>query len=97
MQAIDAIGVAIDMKERYTGKIIHFNDKGYGFIESKGLMIEEEFVPVFAHVTCIQKGFPREFSKGQYVRFNVVRSEKGLNALSIEPYDPYQEDDDGED
>lgn len=52
-------------------------DKGYGFITSEG-------VDVFVHHSNIEMDGFRKLSEGQAVRFEVVESEKGLSARSVE-------------
>jgi len=60
------------------GIVKWFNDiKGYGFIE------KEEGGSVFVHFTSIKGGGFRTLSEGQAVEFEVVRSERGLEARNV--------------
>lgn len=61
-----------------TGKVKWFNaEKGYGFITT------EEGNDVFAHYTKINKNGFKTLEEGQEVEFEVVESEKGLQAENI--------------
>lgn len=61
------------------GTVKWFNaEKGFGFITT------EEGTDVFAHFSQIQKEGFKTLEEGQSVRFDVVDSEKGLQAEKIE-------------
>ncbi|EGS29921.1 MAG: cold-shock protein [Peptoniphilus sp. oral taxon 375] len=61
------------------GTVKWFNaEKGFGFITT------EEGTDVFAHFSQIQKEGFKTLEEGQSVRFDVVDSEKGLQAENIE-------------
>lgn len=60
------------------GTVKWFNaEKGYGFITT------EEGEDVFAHFSQIQKEGFKTLEEGQEVTFDVVESEKGLQAENI--------------
>ncbi|NLN15144.1 MAG: cold shock domain-containing protein [Tissierellia bacterium] len=60
------------------GTVKWFNaEKGYGFITT------EEGNDVFAHYTKINKNGFKTLEEGQEVEFEVVESEKGLQAENI--------------
>jgi CspA family cold shock protein len=64
----------------YIGTVQWFRDNlGYGFIESKDFP-----KPIFAHYSRIMtdENF-KTLSKGQFVTFQVVETEKGLMATNI--------------
>lgn len=62
------------------GKVKWFNDqKGFGFITQEG------GPDVFVHYTAITgEGF-RTLAEGQEVSFEVVESQKGLQAANVQP------------
>ena len=61
------------------GTVKWFNaEKGFGFITT------EEGTDVFAHFSQIQKEGFKTLEEGQNVSFDVVESEKGLQAENIE-------------
>jgi len=92
MQSQDTENVAIDMKARIVGTVVHSDDqRGYSFIETTALfnpLFPEDPVSVFGHRSKIDPEYPNYFSRGQFVEFNVVRGDKGLNAVGIQPFDP---------
>ena len=92
---MDTSQVRINMKKRYNGTVIHSNDRdGYGFINTSDIFnpdFPEEPVTVFGHHSKIERDFPKYFSIGQFVSFNVARGEKGLNAVAIQPFDPLED------
>ncbi len=60
------------------GKVKWFHpEKGYGFIE------DEEGRDVFAHYSYIQEEGFRQLDQGDIVTFDVVESEKGIQARNI--------------
>lgn len=60
------------------GKVKWFHpEKGYGFIE------DEEGRDVFAHYSYIQEEGFRQLDQGDFVTFDVVESEKGIQARNI--------------
>ena len=61
------------------GTVKWFNaEKGFGFITT------DEGTDVFAHFSQIQKEGFKTLEEGQRVRFEVVESDKGLQAENIE-------------
>lgn len=63
-----------DMK----GKVKWFNnDKGFGFIEYK------EGEDIFVHYSSILSGGYKTLVEGQYVEFELVRTDKGLQAKNV--------------
>ncbi len=75
------------------GIVKWFNDaKGYGFIENRGKMLEktkpldktpDKGKDVFVHYTAIQaKGF-KALRGEQRVRFELVETDKGLQATNV--------------
>ncbi len=61
------------------GTVKWFNaEKGFGFITT------DEGTDVFAHFSQIQKEGFKTLEEGQNVSFDVVESEKGLQAENIE-------------
>ena len=63
-----------DMK----GKVKWFNnDKGFGFIEYK------EGEDIFVHYSSILSSGYKTLVEGQYVEFELVRTDKGLQAKNV--------------
>jgi CspA family cold shock protein len=63
---------------KVTGKVKWFNDsKGFGFIE------QENGQDVFVHFSAIQGEGYKSLSEGQEVEFEVMESEKGLQARNV--------------
>ena len=64
------------MSERIQGVVKWFNfEKGYGFIE------REDGPDVFVHRSAIQEA--DKFQEGDRVEFEIVESEKGLQASNV--------------
>ena len=60
------------------GKIKWFNnEKGYGFIEY------EENKDIFVHYSSIMIEGYKTLSEGQYVEFELVQTDKGLQAKNV--------------
>ena len=60
------------------GKVKWFsNDKGYGFIEYKN---SED---IFVHYSSILSQGYRTLVEGQYVEFEIVQTDKGLQAKNV--------------
>lgn len=61
------------------GKVKWFNnEKGYGFIETS-----ESCEDIFVHYsTILSEGF-KTLVEGQYVEFELVRTDKGLQAKNV--------------
>ena len=60
------------------GRVKWFNnEKGYGFIEYK------ENEDVFIHYSTIQTDGYKTLTEGQYVEFELVRTDKGLQAKNV--------------
>ena len=55
------------------------NEKGYGFIN--GYSNED----IFVHYTSININGYRTLSEGQTVEFNLIKTEKGLQAIDVKP------------
>ncbi len=53
------------------------NEKGYGFINGS---LEED---VFVHYTSIKQDGYKTLSEGQTVEFNLIKTEKGLQATDV--------------
>lgn len=61
------------------GKVRWFNnDKGYGFID----YIEGE--DIFVHYTNIKQNGFKTLVEGQSVRFDLIETDKGLQAINVE-------------
>ncbi len=61
-----------------TGVIKWFNnEKGYGFIEGSG---NED---IFVHYTAIKQDGYKSLSEGQLVEYELVQTEKGLQAINV--------------
>lgn len=59
------------------GKVKWFNnDKGYGFIENEG-------EDIFVHYSAILSDGYKTLVEGQYVDFELVRTDKGLQAKKV--------------
>lgn len=75
----DLIGGRCEMR----GKVKWFNnDKGYGFIEYKN---GED---IFVHYSTILTDGYKTLVEGQYVKFELVRTDKGLQAKNVVEIDP---------
>ena len=60
------------------GKVKWFNnEKGYGFIESENLS------DIFVHYSSILSEGYKTLVEGQYVKFDLVRTDKGLQAKNV--------------
>ena len=53
------------------------NEKGYGFINGS---VDED---IFVHYTAIKQEGYKTLSEGQTVEFDLVRTEKGLQATNV--------------
>lgn len=53
------------------------NDKGYGFIE----YVEGE--DIFVHYSAIKQSGYKTLNEGQLVEFDLIRTEKGLQAVNV--------------
>ena len=53
------------------------NEKGYGFIEN------EDGEDVFVHYTAIKSTGYKTLTEGQLVEFDVIETEKGLQAVNV--------------
>ena len=61
-----------------TGRVRWFNnDKGYGFIGFK------ENEDIFVHYSAILSEGYKTLVEGQYVKFDLVRTDKGLQAKNV--------------
>lgn len=61
------------------GKVKWFNnEKGYGFID----YVEGE--DIFVHYSNIKQDGFKTLSEGQLVKFDLVRTDKGLQAINVE-------------
>lgn len=72
------LGVPIKEEEdpNHEGKVTFFNgEKGYGFI--KDLLNQESY---FVHVN----GLKEPIDEGDKVKFELIRGEKGMNAVNVE-------------
>ena len=60
------------------GKVKWFNnEKGYGFIT------KENYDDIFVHYSAIQDEGFKTLVEGQYVEFELVRTDKGLQAKNV--------------
>ena len=65
-----------------TGRVKWFNnEKGYGFIE----YTENE--DIFVHYSTIKQEGYRTLSEGQIIKFQLIETPKGLQALNVEVID----------
>ena len=55
------------------------NEKGYGFINGS---VDED---IFVHYTAIKQDGYRTLSEGQTVEFNLIHTDKGLQAVDVKP------------
>ena len=55
------------------------NEKGYGFINAS---VDED---IFVHYTAIKIDGYKTLSEGQNVEFNLIKTEKGLQAIDVTP------------
>ena len=53
------------------------NDKGYGFIE----YVDGE--DIFVHYSAIKKDGYKTLNEGQLVEFDLIRTDKGLQAINV--------------
>lgn len=53
------------------------NEKGYGFINGS---VDED---IFVHYTAIKQEGYKTLSEGQTVEFDLIRTEKGLQATNV--------------
>ncbi len=61
-----------------TGKVKWFNnEKGYGFI------LKEDYEDIFVHYTAISDQGFKTLEEGQEVKFELVQSNKGLQASNV--------------
>jgi len=61
-----------------TGTVKWFNnDKGYGFIQYK------EDNDIFVHYSMIQEDGYKSLSEGDIVQFDLIETEKGLQAIKV--------------
>ena len=62
-----------------TGTVKWFNnDKGYGFIQYK------EDNDIFVHYSMIQEEGYKSLSEGDIVQFDLIETEKGLQAVKVQ-------------
>ena len=62
-----------------TGRVKWFNnEKGYGFIEYTA---DED---IFVHYSAINQEGYKSLSEGQLVRFQLIETPKGMQALDVE-------------
>lgn len=55
------------------------NEKGYGFINGS---VDED---IFVHYTAIKLDGYKTLSEGQTVEFNLIKTDKGLQAIDVKP------------
>ena len=61
-----------------TGKVKWFNnEKGYGFI------VNENYDDIFVHYSAIKINGYKSLSEGEVVEFDLVKSDKGLQATNV--------------
>lgn len=60
------------------------NAKGFGFIEQVG---KED---IFIHYSKIEKDGYKTLEEGQLVEFDLIKTEKGYQAVNIKPIDELQ-------
>lgn len=53
------------------------NEKGYGFINGS---VDED---IFVHYTAIKQDGYKTLSEGQVVEFNLIKTDKGLQATDV--------------
>ena len=53
------------------------NEKGYGFITGS---VDED---IFVHYTAIKQDGYKTLSEGQIVEFNLIKTDKGLQATNV--------------
>lgn len=73
--------------ERNEGKVIWFNnDRGYGFINPiiEGDDVDKE-VEYFVHYSNINMGGYKTLSENQKVTFELVDTDKGVQAVNVKP------------
>lgn len=56
------------------------NEKGYGFINNSDITSDED---IFVHYTSIKKDGYKTLSEGQTVEFNLIKTDKGLQATDV--------------
>ena len=62
-----------------TGRVKWFNnEKGYGFIE---YTTDED---IFVHYSAIRQDGYKTLTEGQLIRFQLIETPKGLQALNVE-------------
>lgn len=71
-----------------TGRVKHWNDRGFGFIsDCEGTIDEIESLPVgrdvFVHARDLPGTGRRDLRKGQEVEFDVVVEERGAKAVNV--------------
>lgn len=60
------------------GKVKWFNnDKGYGFVDYK------ENEDIFVHYSAIKQDGFKTLSEGQLVQFELIETDKGLQAVNV--------------
>lgn len=83
----------LNREKRYTGKIIHLNKRGFGFIVSKDI----EFTRIYFHWSGLNPSAPHftELQKGDEVEFNAIEyvdrktnEDKGVRAIKIDVLEP---------
>ena len=62
------------------GRVKWFNnDKGYGFIEYKGLVDED----IFVHYSAIDQEGYKSLKEGEIVEFTLIETTKGNQAINV--------------